>query len=169
MEELTKERKVLMEIDVQMDAQILYDYMLYHTYHGLAGILGTLVGLFMIVYFIGYQASVLYLIFGIVVILYLPVNLFMASKRQALTNEAFKQPLHYAFTEEGIEVSQGESSDSLAWEHMRKAVSTAKSIIIYTSKVNATIIPRKACDGQATELISIIATHMSPQKVKIRQ
>lgn len=165
----SQERKVIMELDVQMDAGILYDYMLYHTYHGFAGILGTVVGLFMIVYYAGYHASILYLIFGIVVMGYLPVNLYLSARRQALMNPVFKKPLHYTFTDAGIEVAQEEAEDSLEWQHMKKAVSTARSIIIYTSKVNATIIPRRACGGRVVDLIEIIATHMEPQKVKIRQ
>lgn len=168
-EKESRERTVIMELDVQMDAGILYDYMLYHTYHGMAGILGTIVGLIMIVYYVNFQANILYLIFGIVVMCYLPVNLYLSARRQALMNPVFKKPLHYTFTDIGIEVSQEEAQDSLEWQHMRKAVSTARSIILYTSKVNATIIPRRACDGRVVDLIEIIATHMEPQKVKIRQ
>lgn len=167
--EKVKEETVLMELDVQMDAGILYDYMLYHTYHGVAGMLGTIVGFFMIVYYISCQAGILYLIFGIVVTAYLPVSLYLSAKRQALMNPVFKKSLHYTFTDAGIEVSQEEAEDSLEWQHMRKAVSTTKSIILYTSKVNATIIPRRACDGRVMDLIGIIATHMDPEKVKIRQ
>lgn len=169
MEELIRDDESLMELDVQMDAGILYDYMLYHMYHGLSGILGTLVGLLMIGYYVGYHSNIVYLIFGIVVVFYLPVNLYMTAKRQALTNPSFKKPLHYVFTEEGMEVSQDDSADKIEWDKMLKAVSTGKSIILYTSKVSATIIPRKACDGRAVDLISIIATHMPPKKVKIRQ
>lgn len=167
MEETNKD--ILMEIDVKMDASTLYDYMLYHTYHGLSGILGTLVGFLMIGFYFRNHASVIYLISGVVVMFYLPVSLFMASRRQMLATPAFQEPLHYSFTEEGIEISQNDASDSMAWEDMRKAVSTGKSIIIYTSKVKATIIPRKACEGRTGDLIGIIATHMPPKKVKIRQ
>jgi len=164
-----EENKTLFEVDVQMNDKILYDYMLYHTYHGTAGILGTMVGLFMVVYWLSYGGSVLYLLGGITVIMYLPVSLYMNAKRQMLANPAFKEPLHYSLTEEGIEVSQGEAKDSIQWENVRKVVSTGKSIIIYTSKINATIFPRKACGEYVTTLIEIIATHVPPKKVKIRQ
>lgn len=169
MDEKKVSNESLMEIDVEMDSSILYDYMLYHTYHGMSGILGTLIGMLMIGYYFGYHSNIVYLIFGMIVIFYLPVNLYMAAKRQALSNPVFKEKLHYRFTDEGIEVSQGDSVDKADWAQMRKAVATGRSIIIYTSKVNATIIPRKACNGQVMELISIIATHMPPKKVKIRQ
>ena len=159
----------LFEVDVKMDDKILYDYMLYHTYHGLSGILGTFVGIMMIFYFIAYHASPLYLIFGVVVLFYLPVNLYLSAKKQILGNEIFKKPLHYTFTKDGLFVSQEEHKDFVAWDNMRKAVSTGKSIIIYTSKVSATIIPRKACDGEVTELLAVIVSHMSPKKVKIKQ
>lgn len=169
MSEQQMQKEPLFEVDVKMDDKILYDYMLYHTYHGLSGILGTFVGLMMIFYFFSYHVSILYLIFGVVVLFYLPVNLFISAKKQVLGNEIFKKPLHYAFTEEGLFVSQEEHQDFVAWDNMKKAVSTGKSIIIYTSKVSATIIPRKACDGQVAELLAVILSHMSPKKVKIKQ
>ena len=40
-----------LEFDVKMTASVLYDYMLRHTYNSAAGLLGTLVGALMIVWF----------------------------------------------------------------------------------------------------------------------
>ena len=159
----------LMEMDVQMDASVLYDYMLYHNYHGVQGLMGTLIGLFMIIYYVNQHANIIYLMVGIVVIFYVPVSLYLSAKRQALENEFYKQPLHYSFEEEGIRVSQKEETSFLAWDDIYKAVATARSIILYTGPRSAAIIPRAACEGRTADLIRIISTHMPPKKVKIRQ
>ena len=80
----------------------------------------------------------------------------------------FKKPLHYKLTEEGIEVSQGEEVQSQKWEDLYKAISTTRSLIVYTSRVNATIFPKRDLGEKASAVIEIISTHMPPKKVKIR-
>ena len=106
---------------------------------------------------------------GIVIIVYLPWNLFLSAKRQALTNEAFKKPLHYSFTKDGIYVSQGETTQMQSWENMHKAVSTGKSVIVYTSKVNASIFPRADLGNETQVLLEILCRYMDPAKVKFKQ
>ena len=155
------------EFDVKITPGVLYDYMLYHTYTSAAGLLGSVVGaLLVVVFFMGYGA--LFLIAGIVILAYLPWTLFVKSRQQYLANSAFKESLHYRLTEEGMEVSQKGEAQSQKWEEMHKAVSTPRSLIIYTSPVNASIFPRKDLGEKAPLVIEIISTHMSPKKVKIR-
>ena len=159
---------ILYEVDVHMTASVLYDYMLRHTYTGLTGPLATLIGIMCIVFF-AKGGGVLYLLAGIVIILYLPWNLFLSAKRQALTNEAFQKPLHYSFTKEGIYVSQGETMQMQRWENMYKAVSTGKSVIVYTSKINASIFPRVDLGSDSAVLLEILCRYMEPSKVKFKQ
>ncbi len=155
------------EFDVKITSGILYDYMLRHTYYSTSGLIGTIVGALMIVWFFA-DGSVAFLIAGLLVLLYLPWTLFIKSKQQALNTPAFKQPLHYKMTDEGIEVSQGEDVQQLNWDSMHKAVSTSKSIILYTSRVSASIFPRKDLGDTTPKVIEMISTHMPPKKVKIR-
>ena len=155
------------EFDVNMTAGDLFDYMLHHTYTSPSGLIGAVAGALMVVAG-AYGAGALCLIAGLVILLYLPVTLFLKSKQQFLTNPAFKKPLHYKLTEEGIEVSQGEEIQNGKWEDMHKAISTTKSLIVYTTPVNATIFPKRDLGEQASAVIGIISTHMPASKVKIR-
>lgn len=155
------------EFDVQIQSGDLYNYMLYHTYNSMSGLLGAIAGALMVVaFFMG--AGILCLIAGLVILLYLPGTLYLKAKQQFLTNPSFKKPLHYKMTEEGIEVSQGEEVQKQNWEDMHKAVSTMRSLIVYTSPVNAAIFPRRELGEQAAGVIQMISTHMPPKKVKIR-
>lgn len=155
------------KFEVKITSGDLYDYMLHHTYGSFSGLIGAVAGALMVVaYFAG--ASILCLIGGIVVLLYLPVTLFLRSKQQYLSNPAFKNPLHYTLTDEGITVSQGEEEQTQAWDAMYKAVSTTKSLIVYTSPVNAAIFPKRDLGEKASGVIEMISTHMPPKKVKIR-
>ena len=156
-----------LEFDVKVTSSALYDYLLYHTYTGLSGMLGTLVGVFLIIAFVSTRYFI-YLIAGVVLIAYMPCSLFLKAKQQVINNPVFKEPLHYKMTDEGVSVSQGESEEMQSWESCVKAVSTAKSVILYTSRTTASIFPKRDLGDKKEALIQMISTHMPPKKVKIR-
>jgi hypothetical protein len=155
------------EFDIQITSADLYDYLLSYTYSSPSGLIGSVAGALRIV--AGAAGSgILCILAGIVVLLYLPVTLFLKSKQQFLNTPAFQQPLHYKMTEEGVEVSQGDEVQKQKWEDMYKAVSTTKSIVLYTSGRNASIFPRRELGEKLPGVIEIISTHMPAKKVKIR-
>ena len=86
-----------------------------------------------------YLEGWLMVIAGVVLLCYLPWTLFLKSRQQMLSNPAFKETLHYVLDEEGIHVSQNDTEEMQRWEDMVKAVSTGRSIIVYTSRMNACI------------------------------
>lgn len=156
-----------LEFDVKIDSSALYDYMMRHTYYSAAGLIGTAVGALLVCsFFMG--LGVLYLILGCVVLLYLPGSLYLKARTQAAVTPAFQKPLHYKMTEDGVEVSQGEEKELTEWSSMYRAVSTSRSIILYTSRVNAFIFPKKDLGERISPLIEMISKHMPPAKVKIR-
>ena len=140
--------------------------MLRHTYSSFAGLFGTLAGALILVAF-GMNGQMIYLIAGVVILIYQPASLYLKAKQQAL-NPAFAKPLCYRMTEEGVEVSQGEVTEFQKWEDMVKAVSTSKSVILYTSRVNASIFPKYELGDQLPKVIEMISTHMPAKKVNIR-
>ena len=155
-----------LEFDVHMNAGVLYDYMLRHTYTGTAGILGSAAGA------LGVVAGAvkhypLYWILGLVILAYQPVSLWLRAKQQAL-QPVFKEPLHYKMTDEGVSVSQGETEQFQKWEDMYKAVSTGRSVILYTDRIHASIFPRKDLGERQAEVIAAICAHMPAKKVQIR-
>ncbi len=156
------------EFDVKITAADLYDYMLSHTYSGFSGLFGSVVGaLFIVMYFsMGYF---LYLIAGVVILLYIPCSLFLRAHKQVAMNEAFKKPLHYTLTDEGVTVSQGESEMFQEWSVVYRAKSTNRSLLLYTSKVNAWIFPKRDLGKDKEAVIQLISLHVSPDKVKIKQ
>lgn len=155
------------EFDVHMTVSAMYDYMLYHTMRSFTGILGEFVGIFLIAGFF-YSKYPIYLIAGLIVVFYLPVSLYINAKRQVMLNPVFKEPIHFALDEEGVTVSVKEESESQKWEDMRKAVSTGRSIILYTNKINASIFPKADLGDKLPDVIKMISTHMDAKKVVIR-
>lgn len=157
----------MLELDVKIEAKDLYDYMVAHTYSKPINVLASCFGALMVV--VGVMTGYWYsLIGGAVLLLYLPWSLFLRSRQQAVNNPVFKAPLHYVLDDKGITISQGNQTQSQEWENMYKAISTNKSIIVYTSPINATIFPRRVLGDDLSRCIQIISTHMPPDKVKIR-
>ena len=157
----------MLHLTVKIEAGDLYDYMLMHSYNSPAGVIGSTFGA-LLVLFAFMTEQWIYLILGVVMLLYLPWNLFIKSRRQILSNPGFQEPLEYTLDEEGLTVSQGEAQEKMVWEDMHKAVSTGRSIILYTSRVNATLFPKRQLGDQKMAVIEMISTHMPPKKVKIR-
>lgn len=155
------------EFDVNMTTPKMYDYMLMHTLRSFSGIVGEVVGIMLIAcFFASYKW--LYLVAGVIVVLYLPIALYLNAKKQVMLNPVFKQTLHYTLDEEGITINVGEESDSQKWADMHKAVSTAKSIVIYTNKINACIFPKADMGEKLPDVVRMISTHMDPKKVSIK-
>lgn len=157
----------MIEFDVKIESKDLYDYMLRHSYNSPVGIIGSCAGAFLVIVAM-VTSRWIYLLFGAIVLVYLPWTLFLRSKQQVMSNASFQQPLHYLLDDQGLTVSQGEDSMQILWEEMHKAVSTGRSIILYTSPINATIFPKSQMGDRKIAVIEMISTHMPPAKVKIR-
>lgn len=157
----------MVELDIKIEAGDLYDYMLRHSYNSPSGLMGSVLGAIMIIVGLP-QKQWIFVIGGLALLLYLPWTLFIKSRQQVLNNPVFKQPLHYVLDEEGIHISQGEVEEMQSWDNMVKAVSTSRSIIVYTSKVNATIFPKRQIGDKTAAVIETISTNMPSNKVKIR-
>lgn len=156
-----------MEFDVKITGGVLYDFLMYHNYSKMANLIANIVGAFILIGGI-VNGSVPFLICGGIILLYMPISLALKAKQQQLASPAFKKPLHYRLTEEGVAVSQDGQEELMKWEDMYKAVSTQKSIVLYTTRINAFIFPRKDLGTDIPKLIEIISVNMDPKKVKIR-
>ena len=157
------------EFDVQITAADLYDYMLAHTYSGFSGLFGSIVGALFIVWYFAMGTQLYYLAAGVIILIYTPCSLYMSAKKQAATNEFFKKPLHYTLTDEGVTVTQEDYEMFHEWNIIYKAKSTNRSLLLYTSKVNAWIFPRKALGKDKDAVIQLISNHVSPSKINIKQ
>ncbi len=155
------------EFDVKMTTGKMYDYMLRHTFTSFAGIIGELLGFVLVAGYFMYGQWI-YLVAGIVCVFYQPVALYLRARRQVGSNEVFKEPLHYRLDDTGITVKSGEVEDRLPWEKMYRAVSTTRSVILYTNRINACIFPKEDMGDVKDEVIRIISSHMDPKQVNIR-
>ncbi|MCL2052235.1 MAG: YcxB family protein [Lachnospiraceae bacterium] len=155
-----------MNIEVKMTTEILYNYLLRHTYKSISGWLNIFFALILLVAYF-FDGNILIVIGGAFILIHMPLSLFSKAKKQMLLNKAFKNPLKYHADEEGVKAYQNEETVLISWEHFLKAVMTKKSIILYTSPVKALIFPFKDLGANQEKLKELIRTYMPPAKVKM--
>lgn len=157
------------EFDTRLTAKVLYGYLLHHTYRSLAGILGTIIGLALIAIYISNTAyGIIYLIVGLVIVLFLPIEMWLKARKQIKMNPGTKEPFHYVLTEEGISVMQGDQEAMAEWGNLYRAVNAGSTILVYTTPGNAYIFPKDDLGEKRAQVIQMISTHMEAGKVNIR-
>lgn len=162
------------KFNVEMKEKYMYDFMLYHTYTHISGLLGAVVGVVALGLGIStimsgdVQASMPALLIAILFLIVTPMSTKNRAKMQVKNSEMFQKPLEYEFSEEGVTVRQDELEAVNKWEEFDKAVSTQKSVILYITRVRAIIFPKECMGEQYEEVLKMIHTHMPASKVKIR-
>lgn len=162
------------KFQVQMTDKYMYDFMLYHNYTHASGLMSAIAGVLCFAVFLtkvtngDVQASVLWLMCAILMLIINPHNMKSRAKMQVKNTPMFQKPLEYELSDEGITVRQEEAESVILWEEVTKAVSTGKSVILYLGRVRALIFPKECMGGQYEEVLKMIHTHMPPRKVRIR-
>ncbi len=156
----------------KLTRQALFDYNIYHTYNSFSGILGGVVGALFIVAFAS-NLQPIYLIAGVVILVYLPVTLWLNTAQAVKKDESKITPFTYSLTDEGVKVTVGEEETEentlfVPWDGFKKACSTRKSILLYTNKKSAFVFVRKDMGPVTNEVIAAICTHMDPKRIRIR-
>lgn len=144
----------------------MYHFHMYHMYHSFTGWFSILISIMAFALAgltwgkLEATYTILYIAFGIVFLFYFPLTLKGRAKRQIAMSEALKGTLHYTINDEGICVSLGEESALLEWKQIYKMVSTKRSVLIYSSRVNAYIIPREIIGENYSALKELAGKHL---------
>ncbi len=161
------------EFDVAITDKDMYRFNLYHAYHGFQGVLATVVGFWLFVMAavtfgkVSGVNTAMYVVFGIVFLAYVPGSLYLRSKRQIASSEILRRPLHYKIDGQGVHVSQDGQAADLEWKQIYKVVSTKSNLLIYSSRVNAYVIPREAIREEYGEIVSLAIGHMESYRLKM--
>lgn len=162
------------KLRVKMTTKDMYDFMLYHAYTGVLGILSVVISV--IVLLVGYRiystgdtfSAYAMFFFGGSMLIFLPIALFFTSHSQVANSRRFQTPIDYAFTGKGIEIKQGDKQIERPWDDITKAVATRKSVFLYTSRVSAIILPKSAIGQRYADLVEMLYKNMPNERVKIK-
>lgn len=155
------------EIDVNMTTPVMYDYMMYHTLTGVQFWMAVAIALMLWAMFF-VNRNPLYLLAGIVVLVYLPVERYIQAKKQVTLNPVFKETLHYTLDEEKMAIDVRDEHMEAPWDSVVKVRSTKKSIILYTNRVTATILPRESMGEDYDKAVDLIKKGVPAGRVRIR-
>lgn len=165
------------KFDIKLTVQDMYRFNLHHAYTSFQGILSIVLGFFIIGVIVvsnqfqDFYTAVPYLLLAVVFLLYIPVTLRFRSKRQVLLSDVLKDVLHFSMDDAGVTVSSDtqEEPACLPWEYIYKAVTTKHSLLLYSNRVNAYVIPKDQVQEQWEEICNILDAKLPDHRKKIKR
>ena len=136
------------EFDFQMDEKTLTDFYMSYNMGGFSGMIWPVIGVLAIVMAIISGDTIpvtyrlLYVLFGLFFIFYIPWDLKRKAKKQIKTNPFYAEPIHYILDEEGVTTTQGENEATVQWKNFSRIKQTKKSIILYMRNRNACVFSK---------------------------
>jgi hypothetical protein len=110
----------------------------------------------------------MYLIIGVVFLIYIPVTLWSRAGHTMKTNAVLSGTLHYDISDAGIRVTQNGDSGVLEWNQIYKMVSNKKHILIYSNRVNAYIVPREQIGDGYAALKEIAGKNLEKHRIRLK-
>ncbi len=162
------------EFDITLTPKDMYRFNLYQTYTGFQGWFSIIVSIFIFVSAgltygeVTLTRTVLYIVLGIVFLFYMPVTLYLRSKHNVIASDVLKNALHYSVTDKGFAVSQNEASAELPWEQIYKMISTKNNVLVYSSRINAYVIPRQQLGETYQELAKLAKEKLPKYRVNMK-
>jgi multisubunit Na+/H+ antiporter MnhG subunit len=151
----------------------MYEFLIHHSYRGVAGVAGTLISILALILFIvGYGEStsqrILLLLVGLLFTVINPIQLYFKAVKQVKLSKMFQQPLDYIINQEGIKVSQGNESMQAPWNEVKKVIETRQSFIIYMSKVGAYILSKQSIDDKYNNVKAVLKDNLESKVIKLK-
>ncbi len=161
---------------VKLTTKELFSFLMYNTYSTVTSFIwiilsiGAFIGFF---YMLGMpEANPVYLAvllgIGLLFTVVQPIMLYFKAKKQVMKNEAINASLHYTFSKAGIGVAQGELSAFSNWDEIMKVTSNKTLIMLYTSRINAYIIPKASVGEALDDLKGLIKENCDAGYMKIK-
>ena len=166
--------KDVVEFDSQVTEKSLNDFKRYHNLHSAGGIFQYVFAVFVLVMSglgIYFKMSGQYIsmmgLFGGFMLLYPSINMRQNTKKQMKKVEAFKAPLHYVVSEEGIVVSLDDNAEEVSWDQIYKIVFTGKNLVLYLNAVRANVLTLDTMRDSATDFVALSRKKLEPFQVKV--
>lgn len=163
------------KFSVQMKTVTMFDFLYWHSYHGITGIINyalSFAGIAALLAGFGKNNAMVTIMLVALALLFTvinPLSLLYKAARQIRKTPMFAKPLQYSFSAEGFIISQEEKSDSAKWDSVVFIRETGKSIILYLGAANALILPKKEIGNQLEELKKLIREALPQQAKKLKK
>ena len=125
--------------EVKMTQEALFEFLMFHTYHGIKGILYLIVG---VGCWLGAIASFamgkVSLGLGLVII---PMILKFSAGSQIKKSKIYSMPIHYTLEKDGLRVERDGKNKVTPWKDMYRVMMTPNLVAIYQTPYAAFIFP----------------------------
>jgi hypothetical protein len=161
--------------DVKLQPVDLYRFNIYQTYRGVQGWISIILGIlcFVMAKTTWGEAelpyTIMYVVVGLLFWFYIPVSLWLRAKATIRTNAVLSGTLHYEVSESGFHVTQGDEEGELPWDAIYKAISNKHQILIYTTRINAYIIPREQIGDQYDAFVELAGKMLKSYRVRLKK
>ncbi len=159
---------------VQMKKKHIFRFNLYHAYTGFSGLFGVAISVFSWILLIADfenltdQSKTVLTVLGAWFLVIYPLILHARAGAQAKRNESMKEGFSYVLDPDGITVSQGEASQNIRWNAVRKIVETRTQYYVYTSSIHAFIFPKEDIGVSAEEFDRAVCGWISKEKIAMK-
>lgn len=163
------------EFDITLTSKDMYRFNMYQVYSGFHGWFSIIVSVVIFVVAgltfgsLELSYTILYVVFGIVFLFYMPISLLLRSKHSLAASEVLSKPLHYAVGDEAITVSQGDASAELPWGQIYKMIATKSNVLVYSNRTNAYVIPREQLGEKYDALANLAQTKLEKYRFKMKK
>ena len=163
------------KFSVQMKTIYMFDFLYWHSYHGVTGIINyglSFAGIAALIAGFGKDnafVTVMLIALSALFTVINPLSLLYKASRQVKKSPMFAKPLYYKFDTRGFSISQDNNSDSAEWNTVVFVRETGKSIILYLGAANALILPKKDIGAQVPDLKKFIRNALPQQAKKLKK
>ncbi len=163
-----------LKFDIKITEKELFAFNLEQAYKGIQGVVSIVFGIIIIAAVIfsaikGNAANVImYIVVGLIVLLYVPVSLKGRVKISMKSNEVFTKPLHFTIDEKQIGVSQGKEAATLPWEDVYRFVANDRRILIFSNRKNAYIMSKEQLGDNFDKLKDIAEKVLEKHRISIK-
>ncbi len=163
------------EVDIKMTFADMYRFNLYHAYHHSQGILSIVLAVMLVALSIltwngeNPVYNVIYLLAAVFVACYVPLSLRASVKKQMSASDAYREPIHYTFDEEGVTTSFKDQSATMPWKQMYKIVSTKRMVLLYGGRIRANVIPRDQLGEAYNDVYELARAGMDANRFKMKK
>ena len=158
---MKKEEKPRMEhtdpaytVTAKPDAKGMFDFMMYHTYHNVAGIASVLIGIgaiaALVFNLINKGEMMVTVLLVVIILMFLsnsPITIWYRAKKQAQLIADTANAITYTFSSVGFDMTRGKEYASYEWNRVEKIIEAEKSYYFYLTKNSAFVLPKEDLMG----------------------
>ncbi|MSS63802.1 YcxB family protein [Velocimicrobium porci] len=162
------------KLSIMINPKDMFRFLMRHFYTHFSGIFGVILSLgALVVFFLNIGKGeptfmiALFIMASLFTVLQ-PIQFWVKANQRVKLNPMFKEPLLYTMNSEGITVEQKEDNVLLPWKDVRSIIESKNAIFVYSSSVNAFILPKKQLGQDVQNVKEIMKANTDKNICKLK-